>query len=641
MMIRIKFHENSNSLNLYQLQKAENIITAFNSDISYEDINIIIELFNIKRLFGLKICSQIWDAETTESYSNIVEKFNKPIGVFTSKVNGENIIEFCKQVDLGYKDDFWKLIEYFNIHNSITVQEFNNIIETLPQSLRNIMSCKKIVNTFDSELTQFFINNSKYAELILDDCAITKNTSKRKIHLPKSLKNDEINNILWNYIKSDQANPNYLSLISMLKSCNDEIKASDKIRYAAHKRYNEYWESHHKEGQPRYYTGVEVSFYDDSKVKQKEFEYDEKIMKFFYGTTWFKENMDYPTLLNNFIHIFNFVDRQGRCTFLSNPSRLSVFESIFGVDGEKIYKTGIDYGLKSGLSSVQLYGYSNYLKANEINIENIFKWFFETYLVDEFSAKGFSYIEPSNNATALEKILVLIPQIDGIIKQFTFFLEDEFVDREYFEYSSDRILVTSASSMIKNKYIYPNGQSINTAMHLMFSDQSMLFYSDGNGKEYNDFVEFIENNHMRVEDFEEHNRADVELLIKEKYINIDGNGYINIDVNKAVILKDLFFNEVISYKFYEWKYPTIATILDEWINDGKVIIENTLFTRQEQKYIDYMLNAQRYINGPELRNKYAHGIFSLDEKKHQQDYIELLKIMIVIILKINEEFCSK
>ena len=107
------------------------------------------------------------------------------------------------------------------------------------------------------------------------------------------------------------------------------------------------------------------------------------------------------------------------------------------------------------------------------------------------------------------------------------------------------------------------------------------------------------------------------------------------------MLKDLFLNEVLSYKFYKLHSPKKSAILDEWISEGDVVIEDSLFTRQEQKYIDYMLNVQRYTNGPELRNKYAHGTFSLDKNMHEEDYIQLLKIMILIIIKINEEFCLK
>ena len=54
-----------------------------------------------------------------------------------------------------------------------------------------------------------------------------------------------------------------------------------------------------------------------------------------------------------------------------------------------------------------------------------------------------------------------------------------------------------------------------------------------------------------------------------------------------------------------------------------------------------MLNNAKYENGPALRNNYIHGTHSLDSQKHENDYYELLKIMVMIIIKINEEFCIK
>ena len=61
----------------------------------------------------------------------------------------------------------------------------------------------------------------------------------------------------------------------------------------------------------------------------------------------------------------------------------------------------------------------------------------------------------------------------------------------------------------------------------------------------------------------------------------------------------------------------------------------------EQQYLNFMLNQAEYSNGYQLRNKYAHGSYILDEIRQQQDYTELLKIMVLIIIKINEEFCFR
>ena len=65
----------------------------------------------------------------------------------------------------------------------------------------------------------------------------------------------------------------------------------------------------------------------------------------------------------------------------------------------------------------------------------------------------------------------------------------------------------------------------------------------------------------------------------------------------------------------------------------------SLFSIPEQSYINYILNKAEFSNGHDLRNKYIHGTHSLRKEDHQKDYIELLKIMILIVIKINEEFC--
>ena len=54
-----------------------------------------------------------------------------------------------------------------------------------------------------------------------------------------------------------------------------------------------------------------------------------------------------------------------------------------------------------------------------------------------------------------------------------------------------------------------------------------------------------------------------------------------------------------------------------------------------------MLNKSKYSNGFDLRNKYIHGTNSLNIDEHEADYIEMLKIMALIIIKINEELCHK
>lgn len=56
---------------------------------------------------------------------------------------------------------------------------------------------------------------------------------------------------------------------------------------------------------------------------------------------------------------------------------------------------------------------------------------------------------------------------------------------------------------------------------------------------------------------------------------------------------------------------------------------------------NYELNKSTYSNGLDLRNKYAHSTYPEDEKIQEMDYMILLKIMILVVTKINEEFCLR
>ena len=68
--------------------------------------------------------------------------------------------------------------------------------------------------------------------------------------------------------------------------------------------------------------------------------------------------------------------------------------------------------------------------------------------------------------------------------------------------------------------------------------------------------------------------------------------------------------------------------------------KGTLFSRPEQDYLNFMLNKAEFSNGFDLRNRYIHDTCTLNEEMQQQDYLELLKIMTLITIKINEELCK-
>ena len=108
-------------------------------------------------------------------------------------------------------------------------------------------------------------------------------------------------------------------------------------------------------------------------------------------------------------------------------------------------------------------------------------------------------------------------------------------------------------------------------------------------------------------------------------------------MKKVNIFKDLYYNDVISY----WKYSkTARKIIDELCEKSILKFENTLLSTAESEYFNYYLNKASFVNGFDLRNKYIHGCQPNGkdtEKIHENNYYLFLKLLILLIIKINDD----
>ena len=382
--------------------------------------------------------------------------------------------------------------------------------------------------------------------------------------------------------------------------------------------------------------GAEIGFASRPDYTTEE-SYTNRIYHAMYSREWLADNLDYPTLLNNFIYLFGYVDRSFRCSFISLQSNLGVFERHMGIKGVKDYKTGVAFNMNRMRTLLQMHAYKQELERLNVRIEDIFKWFFEVYLEEEFGAKGFTYNPPSEHTTPAEKCKLLAISIDGALKQYRLFLEDGFVDRELLEMSSGHVVFSELKSMIDQKYAYSKSNDLQQEQFFLYSDQSMVTYTEKTQSLYDNLPKMLLSEEMMLEDFYEHQQASIKWLLERGTIIQEPTGRLTVNKVKAIVLKDLFINEVVCPCYHSQWVNEIQTL----VASGDMEYESTLFSRPEQAYLNYMLNKSEYSNGLDLRNKYSHDTCSLQENVQIQDYIELLKIMVLIIIKINEEFCLR
>jgi hypothetical protein len=558
------------------------------------------------------------------------------LGRYFSTISDANLREVCQKVDWTYATDFWQLICDYKVHQRISPEVFNQILETNENIVWLVLMHKGLTLAFGPVITEHLVHNSHTAEQLLSHFLAEHERSK-PLFFPDQFTAQMREQALWNYVNREDANPNYLQLLEQSQS-SAEFSISDRLKLKA-RRQKEALQEKMFAGRPGLSYGVEVGFKSipDGSV-QEGYRKKDHIYAYAYSREWLEENQDYPTLLNNFIYLFEYTDLRFRCTFLSLPAELGTLERHLGVKGKKDYITGSYFNMKRMRTLLQMAAYRDELQRLHIQLEDIIQWFFEVYLKEEFGAEGFIYTPPSLGTTYIEKCKLLASAIDGVLKQYGLFSEDGKVDRELLEMSSNPKPFREFPSFIAKKYAYANSEEIRREMDLLFSDQSILHYTEKTGSEYQTLPHMLQSVEMYQEDFEHYQKDAVDWLIERGSVQIGDNGRLKINEARVALLRDMYCHEVICPSYYNGLY---LQQLESLVKTEEICYESTLFSRPEQDYLNYILNKSKFSNGLDMRNKYIHDTCPLDENIQVQDYMELLKIMILIMIKINEEFCLR
>lgn len=631
----IKFYSVNDMSSGWYLRDVEMFFQHWNENTNNPDINTILELYNIKQYFDADMRLERWTDAQFAEYKDKCRLIPEILGRFFVTVSTANLEKLYKVVDWYYTDDFWQLIVDFKVYKRISPNVLGELMDSEENIVWHILKQRILATSFGQVIAEHLIHNCCTAEMLISHFLAAHERSNNQLYFPAEFTQKMRDKVLADYIERDDANINYLQLLEQAQSTK-EFPISDKLKLKARKQKEALLEKFFA-GNVGVPYGVEVKFKSipDGSIEES---YHDNNVFYAYSREWIEENRDYPTLLNNFIYLFRYVDLCFRCSFSSLKSELSVFERHLGIKGKKDYIKGIAFNTKQARSLLQMIAYIQELQRFGIQIEDIFKWFFEVYLKDEFGANGFTYSPPSESTTYVEKCKLLAIAIDGVLKQYRLFCEDGYVDRELLEMSSGHIVFSELSSLMGNKYAYSDSEAIQSEMFLLFSDQSMMNYTEKTGSNYQTLPQLLMSENIKREDFVHYQQADLDWLIKRGAVHVADDGHLLINVPRATVLKDLYYNEVICPTYYR---NELHTQVETLVATGDMRYENTLFSKPEQDYLNYVLNKSEFSNGLDLRNKYSHDTCSLDEQTQRKDYLELQKIMILIIIKINEEFCEK
>lgn len=627
-----KFYSKNDMSMGWSLEKAEKVINDFNRENTRYHINYILELYNICLLFDTDVKLKKWSDDDYTRLKSVVKNFRPLIGRFFSEIDYLKLKSYYPEISIHYIDDFWEIFENLKVYERISSEEFLNILEEFHVPIHFILKHKILVQHFDIEISTIMKKAESTAEILISYHLARKEENSKKYYIPASLSIEQQIKIIEQYVDRDDANPNYLLLISKSRSTPD-FPISDEIRLKSKRRHDSNMEKLFESG-TGFSFGATIGFSNSDEVIDASLE-DVFNPKIIYSRLWLQENTDNPTLLNNFIYLFGYVDSHIRSTFPSNKNHFGTIERFIGVKGNREYEIGTFFKLQDTISSMQIRAYYYELLKLDIRLESVFKWFFEEYLNNEFQAEGFALSIPSQESSFLEKMRTMCSELDSILKHFTTFVNNGEIDRELIEISRNTPLIEDIPSFFAKKYGYIVDTELLNISHLLFSDQSRLAYVE-NKKEYNNFIDIVDCENIKLSDFFEYQIPNIKWLIEKNVIYEEDDGYIRPNLEVVLLLKDFYQNDVISLSYYRNN-----ELLANLISKNKVICKSKLFSKPEQNYLNFILNDRTFDNGPAIRNKYSHGNNPQTSEEHENDYFHLLKIIALIIIKINEEFCLR
>lgn len=647
MSNRVKFYGKADMANGYMLEKALPILQQLKLSKEYVNINDVIELYNVYKFINAQIFRKDFNSEEKALFNEENSKIiNQTIGRFFSKVNNGTVANYFGKIEREYIEDVLELFEKYKVHKRISWDSFKHFIDSNHIPVFYIVECEKIVNTFDNDIKELILKDNQSVDLLITK--YLKKSPARQVFLPKSLSIEDKEQIVKNYIASAMVHPGTLELIINLP-VNSDFKISDDTRLAAKNRYDQEMDNLFVKSEN---SGFQTTIEAEINNKQKEpviIDYKENRFYISVSSKWIRDNLDYPTLLNNFIHIYNFVDKENRIEFISKPNQISALERVFmDTDLKKVYIKGSFFDIYNNFAVVAMVSYCEFLeKECNIRIEEVLQWFFDEYLVSEFNIHDFIVNMPSSGSSYLEKCRTICCEFESILKQYEALVKFGTINHDFIELSSRPMDYHAINSLMPDKYIYLNetNQDCKNTLYLLFSDQTMLTYlphrKDVEG--YNCLYELLINTTVNISEYEDYQLNDIKWLIIKGILKQDSQGNLTLhDKLEAIILCDLYKNGFVSNQFlerFQLNKPLKNLQQKRWIYK-----ESSLFAKQECDYLDFYLNKSKFTNGQDLRNTYLHGTQrkrGADIDLHRVNYYRLLMFVVITIIKINEELCYK
>lgn len=633
--LRVRFYGANDLATRWHIRRVAELTERFdpqNVSTSTEDV---LELHNVQQYLEHDFFPNGYSEDKRNKAKARVPQIRSAVARFFSAITKAEFAAVVMDVGHEYHGDLLDLLGRYKAFERCGSATVLPALAKAGVTLGDLLANKKLVHAYDTDIRNELRASCDGAEHLVRKYLWDE--VREEIYLPPSFTPADARELLEAYVASEDANPNYVRLIATAAE-NPQAGIDAKLKLHAKRRGDEITATFFAENSGiRTGCDVAISWNQDELVKS-ELGASDLISRYTYSGRWLEESSDNCGILNNFQHLFDFVNHQVLLVLPSYPAHLRVMERLIGTTGITNYKIGTAFRAIDMLTLLQTRIYLHFLESMNIDFERVIAWFFEEYLVTDFEAENFSFTPSDNGASYLQKVRHLFAEMESIAGQFTLFAKYGEVDRDLLTMGSDQVRYKEIPSLLEGKYVYSSdGKEIVGILHLLFSDQSTLNYIDGNLIAH-DAASLILENRVTYDDFRDHQKPSIDHLIERGILEDTGTRIEFASMERFAILKALFTTQAASYYHLSEAGRTEA---DAMITKGWATRRSSLLTAAEAQYFNYFLNGVDFSNGPQLRNKYLHGAQDNGDSEdlHFRTYIIALRLTVALVIKINDDFC--
>lgn len=613
------------------LSLAEKVLESFDENTVYDDVNDILELASIRLYIKNDLSLRSWDEKQINHYKIKVGKFPSIVAHFFNNWLGSKFTDEYDSIEYEYREIFWTSIAELGCFKSLAKNDFAIWLKSHKHELYDILKHKKLVNRFSTELLPVIKKSKIAAELLIEYSLFDP---QKQICWPKTLSDSDKIEMIKGYIGSGCFNVNYLKKIQSA-SRNAEPRIDGELRLIAKNAYEKWLVEQKKNGvlNNSDMVSVQVAFIPsmDAPIRYNE---DGLLTTVECNSEWVRTHLDFNSIFLMLRKGFNFVDYNARSLLpFYDRNKIPYLERELSKE---------EYPCENPffLHNSQLYcglidSFRKELWKNGLYFENVFSCFFGEWLSLAYGIKCFTFNPPSIQTTYLEKIKIILPEIERVLKIYKMFQKGNVNLALLDTFSLPLGEFGELKSFSNEKYVYPAKEGWAVFVVLFSQHLSITPLQKSKDRFYKSFYERLQKERVLYDDLDDYCRELLQHLINAGCVSVK-NGIVEYDQEKCNALKEIYDNELLNILPLNLQD---RQCIESLIAKGVLEASDSLFSKNEQDYISFIWD-DKFKNGLAIRNRYLHGAYPTDERRIHWDYIEILKLLVMIMISMDEEFAT-